>query len=128
MNWLPASVLPKRQPHPAILAFPSVKDLGTDVVLAADRFMALPTRLRLPQDANNRLGRMICLLHDGFPFFARKPSHPQWPSSWGPNHSMALAKNFRRACCMLFKPIVKSAQRVEAARVCDLNDFEYGGD
>jgi hypothetical protein len=28
----------------------------------------------------------MCLLHDGFPFVTRKPSHPQWPSSEGPNH------------------------------------------
>jgi len=28
----------------------------------------------------------MCLLHDGFPFVTRKPSHPQWPSSQGPNH------------------------------------------
>jgi hypothetical protein len=29
---------------------------------------------------------MMRLLHDGFPFVIRKPSHPQWPSSQGPNH------------------------------------------
>ena len=30
----------------------------------------------------------MCLLHDGFPFVTRKPSHPQWPSSEGPNHKL----------------------------------------
>jgi len=29
----------------------------------------------------------MCLFHDGFPFFARKPSHQQWPTSWGPNQN-----------------------------------------
>ena len=47
--------------------------------------MALPAGLRLPQDPDDLLGRMMGLLHDGFPFVTRKPSHPQWPSSEGPN-------------------------------------------
>jgi len=47
--------------------------------------VALPAGLRLPQDADDLLGRVMCLLHDGFPFVTRKPSHPQWPSSEGPN-------------------------------------------
>jgi hypothetical protein len=51
--------------------------------------VALPAGLRLPQDADNLLGRMMRLLHDGFPFVIRKPSHPQWPSSQGPNHTTA---------------------------------------
>ena len=49
--------------------------------------MALPAGLRLPQDPDDLLRRMMCLLHDGFPFVTRKPSHPQWPSSEGPNHN-----------------------------------------
>ena len=52
--------------------------------------MALPAGLRLPQDPDDLLGRMMCLLHDGFPFVTRKPSHPQWPSSEGPNQHRAI--------------------------------------
>jgi hypothetical protein len=49
--------------------------------------VTLPAGLRLPQNADDLLGRMMCLLHDGFPFVTRKPSHPQWPGSEGPNQS-----------------------------------------
>ena len=42
--------------------------------------------IRILREADDLLGRVMCLLHDGFPFVTRKPSHPQWPSSEGPNH------------------------------------------
>ena len=35
----------------------------------------VPASIRLPQDADDLLRRMIRLLHDGFPFVNRKPSH-----------------------------------------------------
>jgi hypothetical protein len=34
----------------------------------------------------------MCLLHDGFPFVTRKPSHPQWPSSEGPNQDQEISR------------------------------------
>ena len=67
----------RKQTVPAVnvaaMSFLKAVGLRTDVVLAADGLVTLPASLRLPQDADDLLDRMMCLLHEGFPFVTRKP-------------------------------------------------------